>query len=278
MEYRNYNDIRDEIVFYTEKYHFLTKELNQLISETKKLGYDIPSTYERLRNNESVKDVYLSTLSPIDQSKRKIEFLYKDYDIKYGTNWGWCSINKAGCIIDYMEEISKTSEFPICVEIGIYAGKSAIVTANELKRHGKGKLYAIDPWDTIEATKGYNGEHFNFWNSINLSDIYNIFINLVKEMKCEDYVEIIKKPSDEAPEIGNIDFLYIDGQHTDQAIRDVNKYAKNIKLNGYCMVDDINQNVWGEVSTKTPELLIAMGFIQVNTIDDAVVFKRVSIN
>jgi hypothetical protein len=43
------------------------------------------------------------------------------------------------------------------------------------------------------------------------------------------------------------------------------------------MVDDINQNVWGEVSTKTPELLIAMGFIQVNTIDDAVVFKRISI-
>lgn len=275
-----YKDMIDELTKYLSQYERLHIEIENLVSQAKKDGFDLPFIYGKAAKSGSVKEnEYHSDLveisSSIEDTKRKIEQIYAEYDLKYGTNWGWCSLNKAGCIIDCINDICARTENPTCVEIGVYGGKSVIPAVLELKRLNKGKFYAIDPWDNIEATKGYFGEHYNFWFNIDLNNIYSIFVNLLDENDCDSYVEIIRKPSDEAPEIHDIDFLYIDGQHTDQAIRDVHKYASQVRLNGYCIVDDINREVWGEVSTKTPDILEEMGFTPQKYIDDAIIFKRV---
>ena len=205
-----------------------------------------------------------------EESKRIVESIYPDYDQRYGQNWGWCSLDKAGCIIDCIDEIFSTVDDPTCVEIGVFGGKSVIPTVLELKRMKSGKLYAIDPWSNGEATKGYEDANYDFWSKVDMDKIYNIFITLLEENDCKEYVEIIRKPSDEAPHIFNIDFLYIDGQHTDQAIRDATKYATQVKLGGYCIADDID---WGEVS-KVPSVLESMGFERQRWIDGAIMFKR----
>jgi len=277
-----YNIVTQELINYIEKYKDLNDKLIHLEKEAKKKGFDLPSIYqlslqEKYTRDEEVFTLYEEIKSSIDDTKRKIENIYADYDLRYGENWGWCSLNKAGCIIDCINEICADTKDPICVEVGVYGGKSVIPVVLELKRLQKGKLYAIDPWDNIEATKGYFGEHYNFWFNVDLNNIYNLFLNLLNENNCSDYVEIIRKPSDEAPEIDNINFLYIDGQHTEQAIRDVHKYASKVLLNGYCVVDDINRDVWGEVSTQTPSILEGMGFVAQKFIDDAIIFKRLSV-
>jgi hypothetical protein len=276
------NDVTQEIENYIKKYKDLTDAINYLVNEAKEKGYNIPSIYQRsLQPNHIDEEVYTLyeeiKTSSINDTKRKIETIYADYDIRYGSNWGWCSLNKAGCIIDCINEICLTTQDPVCVEIGVYGGKSVIPVVLELQRLQKGKMYAIDPWDNIEATKGYDGEHYNFWSSVDLNNIYSLFTNLLLENKCQDLVEIIMKPSDDAPEIDNINFLYIDGQHTEQAIRDVHKYASKVLVNGYCVVDDINRDVWGEVSTQTPAILESMGFQAQRSIDDAIIFKRISV-
>lgn len=275
-----YKNMINELTNYLDQYSELQAQLERLVFLAKDNGFDLPSIYRNLSDsvNENLYvEAYEDITSSIEDTKRKIEQIYADYDLKYGTNWGWCSLNKAGCIIDCINDIcSKTSD-PTCVEVGVYGGKSVIPAVLELKRLKKGKFYAIDPWDNVEATKGYFGEHYNFWFNVDLNNIYNIFVNLLDENDCADYVEIIRQPSDEAPEIHDIDFLYIDGQHTEQAIRDVYKYASKVRLNGYCVVDDINQEVWGEVSTKTPEILEEMGFGPQKYIDDAIIFKRMRI-
>jgi hypothetical protein len=273
-----YKNMANELIEYLETYIDLKLRMDNLVREGKEKGFDLPLLYDRsytTPNQKEVYTIYNEIASSIEDTKRKIEEIYATYDLKYGTNWGWCSLNKAGCIIDCINDICSRVEQPVCVEIGVYGGKSVIPAVLELKRLNKGKFYAIDPWDNIEATKGYEGEHYNFWFNVDLNNIYNLFLNLLNENDCQEYVEIIRKPSDDAPEIFDIDFLYIDGQHTDQAIRDVYKYASKVKLNGYCIVDDINRDVWGEVSTKTPDILESMGFGPQKYIDDAIIFKRI---
>ena len=208
-----------------------------------------------------------------DLTKTLVTNIYKHYDNVYGPNWGWCSLNKAGCIIDTIDEICQTIDNPVCVEIGVYGGKSVIPAALELKRHGKGKLYGIDPWDNHEAVKGYADKDYEFWSHTDLNKHYNIFIEMIKKYECEDYVEVIKKPSDDAPLIKDIDYLYIDGQHTVQSFRDADKYGSEVKLNGYCYADDLN---W-KGTQGLPEKLYSMGFELIHRVDYAGIFKRIDI-
>lgn len=205
----------------------------------------------------------------IEISKQTVIHAYSDYDNKFGT-WGWCTLDKAGCLIDYVNEICSRVQSPKCVEIGVYAGKSILPVALELKRHGKGIVHAIDPWSNEEAVKGYSDLDFNFWNNIDLNRALNIFRVSISEFQLESYVDIVRSTSDEAPEYHDIDLLYIDGQHTEQALKDARKYATHVKDGGYCLVDDVNWGVVGEV----PNLLREMGFVWVHTVDVCQVFKK----
>jgi tetratricopeptide (TPR) repeat protein len=204
-----------------------------------------------------------------DETKDKVVRSYSEYDSRYGV-WGWITLNKAGCLIDYVDEICKEVEEPVCVEIGVFAGKSVLPIALELKRNSKGKIYAMDPWTNEEATRGYEDVHYEYWSQIDLNHKLGIFESMIQEFELKDYISIIKEPSDTAPEIKNINLLHIDGQHTDQALRDVRKYASQIALNGYCVVDDVN---WGRVA-DVPNLLEKMGFIHVHTVDSTVIYKK----
>jgi hypothetical protein len=220
---------------------------------------------------ESEKNIMVTNTK--QDSKETVIEAYRKYDSQFV--WGWCTLDKAGSFIDYVDEICNRVDNPVCVEIGIYGGKSALPVALELKRHNKGKLYAIDPWKNDEAVKGYeeSNDHFEYWNNIDLQFIYQFFLNLLKEYELEDFVEIWPVASDDTPIIENIDFLYIDGQHTDQAHRDVMKFASRVKLNGYCVADDV---AWGEVS-KVPAMLEALGFMMIHQLDSAFVFRRTNI-
>jgi hypothetical protein len=204
-----------------------------------------------------------------DETKDKVVRTYSEYDSRYGV-WGWITLNKAGCLIDYVDEICRDVESPICVEIGVYAGKSVLPVALELKRNAKGIIYAIDPWTNEEATRGYEDAHYEYWSQIDLNQKLEIFESMIREFELKDYISIIKEPSDTAPEIKNINLLHIDGQHTDQALRDVRKYASQITLNGYCVVDDVD---WGRVA-DVPNLLEKMGFIHVHTVGTTVIYKK----
>lgn len=221
---------------------------------------------------KKIDDYMLGEYTSKHDTKVKIEKIYPEYDEKYGV-WGWCSLDKAGCLIDYVSDICKKNENPICVEIGVYGGKSVLPVALELQRNQKGKIYGIDPWSNQEATVGYDNVNFDFWNNINLEHYYNIFVNSITEFNLEKYVEIIRSTSDDAPMIKNIDLLYIDGQHTIQALKDAKKYATQIKIGGYCVVDDVN---WGEVG-EVPNYLKSIGFEYIGFVDVAQVLKRKSI-
>lgn len=242
----------------------LLKKMMCVTGKTKNIGNYILS-----KPNEEV----IMMNSTKQDSKDIIIEAHQKYDSQLC--WGWCSLDKSGAFVDYIDDVCSRVENPVCVEIGVFGGKSVLPVALELKRHNKGKLYAIDPWTSEEAGKGYEnlGEQYTYWTNVDLQKMYEFFMNLLKEYDVENYVDVIKTTSDDAPIIEDIDFLYIDGQHTDQAHRDVMKFATRVKLDGYCVVDDVS---WGEVK-DVPNMLDALGFTHIHYLDTAYVYKRKNI-
>ncbi len=246
--------------------HGVSAEKNRIlkkypVEDLPKVIFDLPSVKQFLFPEEIT--------STKNDTKVQVQKLYAEYDSKYG-NWGWSTLDKAGCLIDYVDELCQDFPNPVCVEIGVYGGKSTLPMALELKRHARGKLYAIDPWSNEEATKGYDGPNYDYWSTIDLNHIRGIYDTVLDSSKLRDYVTTIADTSDNAPTIENINLLYIDGQHTDQAIRDANKYASQVVIGGYCIVDDVT---WGDVA-RVPDVLESMGFVYVHSVDTAAVFKK----
>jgi FkbM family methyltransferase len=184
--------------------------------------------------------------------------------------WGFCSHVKAEKIQKYVKSICNPS--PTCVEIGVFGGMSCIPVLLELKKANKGGvLYAIDPWDNIEATKGYQDVAADWWSNVDLSKIYSIFKDIVDTYDFSKFVNIIKLPSDDAPTFEEIDYLYIDGQHTEQAFKDIDKYATKIVNDGILILDDIN---WSNVTRELPTYVKNLGFRKIDQVDDSIIFKK----
>lgn len=214
---------------------------------------------------------------PTKATKDKTLEIYEKYNKKHG-QWGWCSNDKSKLLIDYINEICSRVDNPVCVEVGVYGGMSVLPVALELKRNNCGIIHAIDPWTTEEATKGYEGTiHHDWWTDVDIEKYMNIFLEYIDEYELHDHVNVIRDASDNIEEIKNIDFLYIDGQHTDQALRDAKKFGSNVNLNGYVLVDDVYWEVESTGKEYSIEYLQSIGFEFVRKIDDSYVLKRTSI-
>ena len=190
--------------------------------------------------------------------------------------WGFCSPEKAAQIQKYIKDICHTHDNPVCVEIGVFGGMSCIPVLIELHRAEKGILHAIDPWDNVEATVGYNDAHYDWWKNVDLNKVYNIFKNIISKYNFTKFVNIVKLPSNDAPKIDNINYLYIDGQHTEQAFKDIDKYATNIVEDGILILDDIGKDSFSMVMKDLPEYAIQLGFKKIDEVGDAFVFKKTS--
>jgi len=226
-----------------------------------KIIFDLPRVKEFLLPDRPVKK----------SAREKIADLYQKFDSIYGDQWGWCTLEKAYLMMDCVEEISKDIDNPVCVEIGVFGGKSLFPLASSLMELGKGVVHGIDPWTTEASLEGYEGPHHNYWKSIPFDEVYGRFIKGLDELNLHDYVNIIKQKSDDAPEIDNICFLHVDGQHTEQAVRDINKYGPKVIEGGYCIMDDVE---WSDGTREAVLSIESLGFEKVLPIEGGLLYKK----
>ncbi len=110
------------------------------------------------------------------------------------------------------------------LEIGAYAGGSAIVWGRALKRLGitNGKLISVDPWDSYLSLADNRHMHFRIMNrNLGNGNVLRLFVQNLKAAgvsdicfqmrgKSEDVLPMLKK--------GEFDLVYIDANHHFDAI------------------------------------------------------------
>lgn len=171
---------------------------------------------------------------------------------------GWCDIGKACAMMDLISEVQPE----VCVEIGVFAGASALPTAAALKSLGHGVLFAIDPWDNEESIRNLQeGADKEWWNDVEMDRIYRSYVRLLHEFGLEQYCVTLKETSaSAAPKINAIDILHIDGNHSEaSSFFDASTYLPKVKHGGYIWFDDPD---WVDGRDQIPTTKKAVEFLQ----------------
>lgn len=169
------------------------------------------------------------------------EYLYGD---------PWVSAEKIHLIMDliYMTKPEK------CVEIGVYRGSSIMPIASSLKYNQSGKVIAIDAWSNDVATQYLDWKDPNRpgWASVNMNELYSTFMQRLQARNLKSYCTVLRNSSQEACDlIDEIDFLHIDGDHSDVgALEDVNLYLPKVKSGGFILYS----NLYIMVDGKAPKM------------------------
>jgi len=187
---------------------------------------------------------------------------------------GWCSWSKAQTLASIV--ISTQPE--ISVEIGVFYGKSLLPVALAHQHTGKGLVVAIDPWMAEASIAGQvNPQDVEYWNRQAMHQTaYEAFHKKVYELGLQNVVRIERKKSDDFEPPADIGLLSVDGNHGEQAIRDVERYAPKVKRGGFLVADDIEWT--GGAVGKAISLLPSMGFVEMyrvkNEHESWAVFQR----
>ncbi len=123
------------------------------------------------------------------------------------------------------------------LEIGSWAGQSAILWASVCKEKKKGMVFLIDTWRTTD-----NAPEAMKW-AVKKNRIFKLFLHNIEKSGVKDYIVPIKGASDTIAEIlqPNIfDLVYIDGDHAyTQFRKDLLNYMKVVKTGGIICGDDL---------------------------------------
>lgn len=149
---------------------------------------------------------------------------------------GWCSLQKACDLAATVVTLRPA----VTVEIGVFGGRSLIPMALACKLTGVGRIIAIDPWSAEASQEGYDATNAEWWGKLDHESVYQDFLARLQQYELRGIVEIQRMKSADAPVPTCIDLLHVDGQHTDQAVRDVHKFAPAVRVGGMCYLDDID--------------------------------------
>jgi predicted O-methyltransferase YrrM len=180
---------------------------------------------------------------------------------KYNTIHGWCTIEKANKLI----EIVNTHKPSLCVELGVFGGRSLLPIAwatKNLNQHAK--VIGIDAWDPVVCTEGENDKtNDDWWVNINHTDMLNYTIKLMQEYKVDDIVQLWKSKSADVVDKftdNSIDILHQDSNHSELVTcNEVELYWNKVKPNGIWIFDDTN---W-TTTFKAQELLVSKGYTEI---------------
>lgn len=178
---------------------------------------------------------------------------------------GWCSWHKAQTLASAVIALRPQ----VIVEIGVWGGKSFIPMAIAQQALDiNGFCYAIDPWDAKASVQGQlNPADEEWWKEQGKHDFaHEQFQKFCRLAQVDHFVQVLKMSSDIAPVPENIGLLHCDGNHGEQALRDIQKFAFNVIPGGLVFLDDLQWT--GGAVMQSAEALKALGFVELYTVDD----------
>lgn len=151
------------------------------------------------------------------------------------------------------QSIQKFSKNSICAEVGVFEGgfSKVIQIMTEPK-----KLYLIDCWQKFDDNTGWNRDPMSKMSQQEWDDVYQ---NVLDANKDKENVEVIKFFSISASamfEDEYFDWVYIDANHSYQAVLDdLNAWYPKVKKGGILCGDDYYLYKWVDVHTAVSDFL-----------------------
>ncbi len=183
--------------------------------------------------------------------------------------WGWCSQEKAYALASAV--ITMRPE--IVIEVGVWGGRSLFPMALACQAVKKGKVIGIDPWVGAASVQGQiNPLDRKFWSEVDHEAVYQKFLSVRQQNNLEDVIQIQRMISDYFEPPKQIGLAHLDGNHGEQALRDVQRFAPNVRVGGLCFLDDLD---WSGGAVRMGEAwLLANGFERLWNIDTGALFQK----
>lgn len=185
---------------------------------------------------------------------------------------GWCSVQRA----QLMAATVLALRPKLSVLLGIWGGRDTFALALAHKEVRSGTVMAIDPWSKDASVEGQLGEHRDFWGKVDHESVRTGFMRKKAELRLDPWIGVIRDKSDNVQVPNEIGILCIDGNHSDQAVRDTQRFAPVVIKGGIVFCDDIRggNGKW-DGPRKSVAVLESLGFKRLYDVDDGTVFQRV---
>ena len=121
-----------------------------------------------------------------------------------------------------------------------------------VKNNSSGKVYGIDPWSATSSIEGQDGENKDWWQAADHNQVYDKLVEQLARCDLNSVVTLIRKESQDAAPIPNIDILHIDGNHSDKtSYEDVRKWLPLVGMGKLVIFDD---TTWSSIDRALPLL------------------------
>lgn len=157
---------------------------------------------------------------------------------------GWMTQEKgealAGLVIDHKPQL--------CVEIGVFGGRSMFAQALALRENGMGIIWGVDPWTLDAALEGDIGEANKKWwsENMNLEEIYLGFLRAALDLQLTKQCRWVRERGEVVAKMfanNSIDICHLDSNHSELcSTRDVQIWMPRVKPGGFLVMDDVD---WG---------------------------------
>jgi len=182
---------------------------------------------------------------------------------------GWCSPDKAADLAATVLTLRPA----VAVEIGPFGGKSLIPIAMAMRVVAFGQVIGIDPYSAAESIKGQTGPNVEYWGNLDHEAIYQGFKDAVNDEGVGNQVVILRQTSDQSTPPDVIGLLHVDGNHGEQAFRDIQRFTPHVRIGGLCFLDDIGWT--GGAVGRGADWMLENGFVKLYDRDTGAIFQRV---
>lgn len=200
--------------------------------------------------------------------------LFQEISDAHPTITGWSTELKSHALAAAIVAVRPA----ISLEIGTWGGRGTFPMAMAQRYIGSGVVWAIDPWDAKASVEGQvNPADAEWWSHQDKHElVYQMFLKRGMELKLMPHIVVHRKRSDEV-EPPECSCLVVDGNHGEQSIRDIQRYAPKVTPGGFLFADDLNWS--GGSVVRAIGLLPEMGFREVyrveNTAENWACFQKV---
>lgn len=173
---------------------------------------------------------------------------------------GWCPKEKAEKLL----ELASSEKVSLCVELGVYGGRSLLPLALALSQRAGTRVVGVDAWSVPAAMEGTNSkENEAYWTNVDYSGMFEYTKKLVSDHQVAHLVDLWRCKSVDVYdrfEDNSIDLLHQDSNHSEEvSCREVELYCAKVRPGGYWVFDDTH---WPTTQTAQQKLL-AKGFVEI---------------